>query len=334
MIRLLLLLVTPSLPVQPFTAPPGRAEQQAPSVEQAPAPPPAAAEPAQTEATPEDEIIEVIAKDDEAATPEPGEEVLIGREPTEAAWRGVRNRMQTRFNALREGVRLPYDAWNFTTAIEDWKSDIDLYAEFAVALATDDHEEIEREIEVIDLLTHYLALDYSSGNPIRIESTLRQIDSRLQNMESMSARADARAGRSDRWGYTLFPPDWGEPRVRDKMFGDGLVFYSAAELLEMARDRQYTLSRTQQDRLELDSEVLAKETLEIARALATRHAELPELSRAGFRNVAMRMEVVAENIIDFGRKRDRIGINRQVFLLGESVRDMQRFLDLREAPAP
>jgi hypothetical protein len=272
--------------------------------------------------------------EDDAAAPEQSDEVLIGREPTEAAWRGVRNRMQTRFNALREGVRLPYDAWDFSTAVEEWKGDVDQYAEFAVALAADEYEDIESEIEVIDLLTHYLTLDYASGNPIRIESTLRQIDLRLQNLELMSARADVRAGRSDRWGYTLFPPDWGEPRVRDKMFGDGLVFYSAAELLEMARDRQYMLSRLEQDRLDMDSEDLAKETMEIARALATRQAELPDLSRAGFRNVAMRMEVVAENIIDFSRKRDRIGINRQVLLLGESVRDMQRFLDLTEAPTP
>jgi hypothetical protein len=287
-----------------------------------------------TEVTPEDEIIEVIVMEDDESVVEPIEELLIGREPTEAAWRGVRNRMQTRFNALREGVRLPYDAWDFTSAVEDWQDDVDLYGEFAVSLAADDLENIEREIEVLDLLTHYLKLDYSAGNPIRIESTLRQINTRLQNLELMSARADVRAGRSDRWGYTLFPPDWGEPRVRDRLFGDGLVFYSAVELLDMARERHHQLSRMYQDRLEVDTEMMAKETLEVARALATRQAELPELSRSGFRNSAMRMEVVAENIIDFNRKRDRIGINRQVFILGESIRDMQRFLDTTEASTP
>src|SRR5690606_21071356 len=80
----------------------------------------------------------LFSDDDPIRPPVLESETLIGQEPTAAAWRGVRNRLQTKFNKLREGMRLPTDAWDIDEALDNWHEDVDLYEEYAVSLALDD----------------------------------------------------------------------------------------------------------------------------------------------------------------------------------------------------
>jgi hypothetical protein len=261
-------------------------------------------------------------------------EVLIGREPTAAAWSAARTRIQKNFDDLRRGMRLPFDSWDFDESMDTWRDGLDIYAEYAVALAGDDIEQIERDVRILEVLSGYLVIDYEKGNPVHIEATVRQMDQVLQRLEHRSTQADARAGRVDQWGYAMFPPDWGEPRYRDGDFADGLMFHSSRELALMIRERYNRLFRIHPDRLASDTETISREVVELSRALARRQSELPDLSRPGFRNATMRLEVIAENIVEFSREHDRHGYNRQVVLLGETLRDLESFLVLSEANQP
>lgn len=139
--------------------------------------------------------------------------------------------------------------------------------------------------------------------------------------------AEARATGAARSDIHLAPSDWGDSGIAAPGLRTGMAAQDAAALIargEAALRRAASLSDAG---LRQEGRPMALELAEIARALVLRQAELREDARAGFRNAALRLEVIAENLGDFLGEKDMLAFRRQMIEASGALAHARLVLD-------
>ncbi|MDK2972050.1 MAG: hypothetical protein PWP23_1805 [Candidatus Sumerlaeota bacterium] len=257
-------------------------------------------------------------------------EVLVGDEPTSTAWTMIRFRLQTHTADLRSAIRTDeYEA--FRTTIDRLREDLALYGRIAGAIAPDDEwQEIKAALTRTERLLDNFERDVSVGTLMELSTSARLLEETLLRIEELSVLTDIHnTGLPDPRTMAL-PPDWGELRYGDESMRGTLTLMNAREIASETRRRWRWLREENRGSLKPDAGVVARELGELGRALVLRQGELPDLMRPGYRNAALQVEVVAENLADYHRAGDRHRFRQQVELLGEALGRVQEYLDMRD----
>lgn len=259
-------------------------------------------------------------------TPVPSPMVLVPADPTAEVWRAARLRLYERAAELREGLDLPMVQWDASAAIAATRADVATFRAYAVPLAPEQLATIDTTIGRLDAQLNTLADSLVQGSDRRrLESTMQQVESSLVRLDELALEGDLAAGRAAQWGYVLRPPDWGALRYPEGALADATARMNARELLGALADRQRTLGDANLRALD-DAEPMAREMGELARALVRRQGEVRSLSRAGFRNAALRLEVMSENVVEYSRARDRLNVRRQAREMRAVLQELAGYL--------
>lgn len=259
-------------------------------------------------------------------TPAPSPVILVPVDPTAEAWRAARLRLYERAAELREGLGLPLGQWDATAAIASARADVATFRAYAVPLAPDQLPAIDATIARLDAQCETLAgLLTQRGDRRRLEGAMQQIESSLARLDELALEGDLAAGRASEWGFVLRPPDWGALRYPEGAAADATARMDARQLLGALADRQRVLGDSNLRALD-DAEPIAREMGELARALVRRQGEVRSLSRPGFRNAALRLEVMSENVVEYARTRDRLNVRRQAREMHAVLKELAGYL--------
>jgi hypothetical protein len=176
--------------------------------------------------------------------------------------------------------------------------------------------------------------DYLEGRTERLETTDRLLRETLRDWEALLTRSDLeRAGRSGE-GPAPLPADWRAPRMEMEEFDLLIAAWQVPALLAAAEERFLAMNESQRNRRSTPPLTVARELSAIGRELATRAFEFPVTSRVPFQNAALRLDVQAENLHDHLRSGHRLHARRQLRVIGQTLRDLDRHAEARALSVP
>lgn len=246
------------------------------------------------------------------AEAERAERLVLAIQST-APYREVRSRLQELPARLRLLLHEPGGEDFVIALLEQYDADMEAFRSLSASLALAEFPEIEEQAARLDSLLDVLARDYAARDERRYPTSLRLIEQSLARLEELAASAENRAVPQARATIHDAPGDWGEGRFGDPSLRGALAVQQGAELIDRGRALVRRVSTLGDPALRTEGEPAARELGEIARALVRRQAELEPSARPAFRNAALRLEVLAENMADFSRTREHSKYRRQSF---------------------
>ncbi|MBX3729443.1 MAG: hypothetical protein KF858_09685 [Candidatus Sumerlaeia bacterium] len=265
-----------------------------------------------------------------ALSPAQDPQVLVADEATSTAWTAVRFQLASRVSTLRAVTRTD-DVPRLHETIGTLREDLTLFAGIAeIMTPREDWGTMRTALGRTNRLIANLERDMVDGSQQELVTTLRFLEESLLRLEELALLADI-ANRGGAGPHAMaLPPDWGPLRHGDEAFRTGLVLLNARDLAVELERRRAWLRQESMNRLHVEAPTVAREMAELARALVGRQGEMPDLMRPGFRNAAMRLEVIAENLHDFHREGDRTRFRRQLTALDESLAAVTEYLAQRD----
>jgi len=176
-----------------------------------------------------------------------------------------------------------------------------------------------------DRLLAYYEKDYTDKNRSALENTLRLLQQTHSELDGLSKGVLA----TRQFGVAIsesLPSDWGTAGLTSRDYRLVLAGKSTREVVgEISRlhGQLETKDLSQERRMAFCSQLA-----EVARELTGRADTLSDSSRRGFRDKALRLDVVAENIVRMGAPRDESFRRRQERLVTEIADDLKAFLDV------
>ncbi len=140
---------------------------------------------------------------------------------------------------------------------------------------------------------------------------------------------DRGAGAS---GYRRVPEDWVVGDFTEPSFAEHIAGWSGSQLLAGYADRMELLTEAlRRKKLSRNRDpMVAIEMGELARELARRTYEVPVTSQVPFRNTALRLDVLAENLHDYIKADNGPYARRQLRAMSKAADEAQAFLALRD----
>lgn len=176
-----------------------------------------------------------------------------------------------------------------------------------------------------DKLLAYYEKDYADEKRSALSNTLRLLEQTHSELEGLSRGVLA----SRQFGVAIsesLPADWGKGGLASRDFRLQLAGKSTREVV---REIPRILAPLGQKGLPQERRVeFCAQLAEVARELTGRADSLADSSRVGFRNKALRLDVVAENIARMGSSRDDSFRERQERLVAEIAGDLNAYLDV------
>lgn len=250
--------------------------------------------------------------------------------PTTTSWQATRLMLPSHVVELRRMVREGGDSETLEQVLERLQESLDEYDMNARALAVEEYDQITDARRRAEFLMTNLAQDFDIGSDIELLTTLRLLETSVNELEELAAQSDRRHGRQGAQEGGVFPADWGPPRHGSAVTRSGVALMTAEDLAATISLRREQLWQSSRTGLNLQDDPLIREIGEMARALAMRQGEFPPLMRQGVRNAALRTEVIADNLIDYLRAGDRANYRRQLALMRDSLRTVEGYLKVRD----
>ena len=251
----------------------------------------------------------------------PVPQLLTSDDLTTTTWLAVRARIPNVFRLLNE-ERNPA---RFSLLANELAADLVRLEILAVSQAPDSAAIVEQETtRARSQLT--VAIGAVLDRRAAPTATLELLGETLTLLERDIARAELPESTAPNSALNWTSP----PGLTNDRFARDIAEWNGARLQREMRVRAALLQRVlagPRDQWPEKSEVI--ELAELARALADRPEEVPYASRVTFRQAALRIEVVAQNLSDFVKDRNRAQARRQVRVLRECLHDTQLFLELR-----
>jgi len=274
-----------------------------------------------------------------AATPVPTfiepPRVLVGDLASTRTWTATRARIEPGFEELRVafiGGAPPDEAAAVASRL---LTDLDALVQMAPTQAPNQEDSIVWFESRLRRQILMMIPDYFVGERARIATTDRMVRKSLMEFQSVLERSDRERGNPEVGRRSGLPNDWaeGEPELRD--FSAMIAAWTKEQLADEYRLRAITyfdsLKRTKEQELSLSD---AREMSALARELATRDYELPMASRQPYRNSALQLDVLAENLHDHLRNGRRLHARRQTRLILATFRQLDSYLELGAMPVP
>ena len=261
--------------------------------------------------------------------------VLVGDLASTRTWTATRARIEPGFEELRVafiGGASPDEA---AASASRLLTDLDAIVQMAATQAPNQEQSIVWFENRLRRQIRMMISDYMMGDRSRIPTTDRMVRKSLMEFQAVLERSDRERGNPDVGRRSGLPTDWasGEQELRD--FAAMIGAWSKEQLADEYRLRAITyydiLKRTREEEPALSD---AREMSALARELATRDYELPMASRQPYRNCALQLDVLAENLHDHLRNGRRLHARRQTRLILSTFRQLDSYLELGGLPVP
>ncbi|MCB2154592.1 hypothetical protein KQI84_06870 [bacterium] len=259
-----------------------------------------------------------------------GEVVLPGDEATTQTWHAVRMGLTAEVSPLRSLVRQGQREAELAEAVDAIERDLDLFQRHAEALAIEESAAIKEVRDKVDKLLDNLVYDYANGYGSQFPTTLRLLEESMARLEDLAKRSDIRIGRRGLGRYASMPDDWQAPKYPEPIIQPQIAMMTGNEICRTIRERADIMRREPKDSLENEGAVAGREIGELARALILRQGDVPPISRRGFRNTALQMDVISENMVEFAQKNDWPNYRRQIIVLDEALERAFLYLEMGE----
>lgn len=261
------------------------------------------------------------------------EEVLAVDEPTSTTWTATRHRLATHSAGLLELARANRDHEAFEETVNNLTGDLRDMEDLSARMTPNQAAEISGLVDRADKLLELLAADYLEGTPRELQTSLRLLQDTLAAIERAAAEGDRESGRAVSEVSRYLPPDWGNLRFGNESTRRAASTMPAADLLRTMDESRRVLADRSTHELPPWAEEEARRLGEMARALVYRQGEMPELMRPGFRNAALRAEVISENLVEFTREKRQAHFVRQLEAFGEALDSLNGYLEMRDRVA-
>lgn len=259
-----------------------------------------------------------------------GPDLLVDDVPTTSGWQGSRAQLNTTFESLRSSLRQESIATTME-ALEEMDEAVEEFAVYARALVHPHARELDSLLARMDALRENFVNDLDLGTDVQLVTTMRLMEETLARMEELALISDLAAGRIMQQPLAGLPPDWNDSKFANEAMRLGLSLRNARELMdELKRSREELRRSARRGRLRPEDVVRFEEMTEMARALVLRQGEFPELMRPGFRNAALQIELVVENLGDYHSERNLPAFRRHLIELDRSFKRAEAFLELRD----
>lgn len=228
--------------------------------------------------------------------------VLLAAEETRAAWAQVRERPgEASHDRLAEALRR--------------------YGAQAGLLLPERDAELRQSLARALTLLTYAEVDRTDGDARRLANSLQLLDREISGSLALAGelRADGMRG-------TALPPGWVDGPLSSPEFRRTLRGRTSRELVRMASARAAEIERLARQDGRADDDLCA-EVAELARELVERAPELAPSSRAGFRDVLLKLDVLAENVTRAEPESGASHLRRQAGLLAKAVEEADAYLE-------
>lgn len=251
-------------------------------------------------------------------------DVLVADITSTTTWMRVRERMEPHLEQLRILVITSATMEDLVSQTANFSTDLGVLAESAAFQAPRQREAIVYTTSLLQRYLRVLESDYIPADPGRAGTVLPLLGRSMAELEILLAMSDEDRGM-DAPGWRL-PADWDVGGFRAPDFAPTIATMAADQLLAEFRFRNASLQRNLRlppAQWDLQSVL---EMGELARELANRVQELPASSRTGFRNAALRLDVLAESLHDFMSEGNYLYARRHQRTVEWAARDVENYL--------
>ena len=257
--------------------------------------------------------------------------VLPEDEASTQTFQATRERLAKHTETLRDFVLDDDDLDGLNLAVDAAVADIDRLAAQARVLMPPYAEEVHRHAARAKELTNRIGLNIAFDAYDQIEAQLLLLRGEIMRLSEITRFGLADVNDQAVPEAIYFPDDWLDQDVNP--LDEVPVSYSlmdSKELLRNVDNFRGILDGNSAIRIEPGTETTARQVKQLARALVFRQGELPAPMRPGFRNAALQIEVIADNLADFAAERDRANFRRQLLSLRRAVERAREYVEMNE----
>lgn len=296
-----------------------------------PAPPPAVVPDEAMDVADEEEEETVILRDVVRATPLPDFNapiVLAGDLLTTDTWHATRRRLEPGIEEMRMLMLARALSEEVDAQLDEVLYDFRLIVTMADIQAPTQRDSLALYRDRIARQLNLIADDYRFGRWRQIENTDELLRFSVESFLYLLEESDADRGAEDLIPQFL-PPNWRvSPAFEDVGFRQLIMGYNGRRLLaeyDARRASVYTALRRNRPYQDLHTAV---EMGELARELARRIHEVPASSETAFRDSALRLDVLAENLHDYLREENRLYALRQLRHMSKTQDEIATYFTL------
>lgn len=261
--------------------------------------------------------------------PTPMPLVLAADLESTATWRAARNRLDPAFEELRVLLISNANETEFQDQVSRIGEELDLLAAMGPYQAPNQAEAIAYRTGLLKGYMKVLGENRRAGDRQQIMTSDSLISRTMAELRQLMMDSDAERldPRASLWSL---PGGWSEPRLTLPDFQLTMAAWDAERLHQAYAIRLSEVRR----RLRKDPETwqprLAAELSEIARALARRTNEMPVSSQEGFRNAALRLDVLSEVLYDYMREENYLYLKRHVRLTEQAWEQVDAYFKIKQ----
>jgi hypothetical protein len=261
-------------------------------------------------------------------------QVLAGDALSTQTWTLVRARVEPALEAVRVQILLAATDEEMTQAESTVEEALAAVEKLAPAYAPSQQQALRSLANRILRLVSLMLSDSRAGESARVSTSDRLLRRATEEWNQLLARSDAERGLPPE--YLVLPPrGWNVGYFELPDFRGRIMGWSIDQLIVEYRSRLLTIEESfhPKRRCEEVSLTGVREMGELARELASRTWEFPHNSREPFRNSALRLDVMAENLHDYLREDNALYAKRQLRTIDRAMRETEAFLTLRQPTA-
>ncbi len=254
-------------------------------------------------------------------------EVLAGDLSSTSTWIATRDRLEPGFEELRIMMLTSAPPDEVSQQIISLTIDLEVIGKMSAAQAPRQTDSIARTNSRIETQLEYMGGDYLQGAWRQLGNTDQLLRGEVDGLLRLLRDSDRDRGAAI--GAETIPSDWEVGGFRHPSFRERIRGWQTSRLMEGFRNRREALVSLAKGGFQPPDAEYAREMGELARELATRQSDVPVTSRLAYRNATLRLDVMAENLLDFLQDNQSLHARRQARALEDAEADVQAFLELR-----
>ncbi len=264
--------------------------------------------------------------------PTPAPQLLVDDTPSTTTWFQTRERLEPGMEEIRMLMISRATSQEIAAQEEKFIGDLDAVVRMANFQAPGQAGGLGAIRSRIVRQLGYLIEDYAAGEWRKLETTEELLRRSMKEAQYLLFRSDLDRGLASP-AATVLPADWDTSRFGSPRFAAQIADWDGARLLGSYRGRHAQIESALRRNRQFHDPIAAREMAELARQLATRVNEVPVTSATAFRDAALRLDVLAENLDDQLAAQNTLYARRQLRLMGHAIDDVEAYLALRRQNA-
>lgn len=256
--------------------------------------------------------------------------ILIGDEPTSQTIIGAQSLTETRLAEIRLTMNRQSNPIMMTANLEQMTTALGQFIE-VTEVRLPEQEKLLRSLGGrSQTLLNNLQADYIDENYQQADVTFQLLSRTWEEMKSIPAAANITGLQTTSSLIPEPPSDW-DQSAEQVGFGSRWTLRTGEEISTVLRSRLYTTLDASEIKLKEENLENAREIKELSRLLRARTGELPALSRKGFLDHALQLEVISDNLEYFYNEGNQLAFRRQLKLAIESIDGLREYYSVRNS---